>query len=336
MDGGEWCRLTTGSYYQLGGETRVKVFSSTMAKVYGLAENQSHTVRARYVSTKNERSSTGSRSFTLLPGALFKVKSLKVSQTEELTLTVSWTPFATANDVQYAVAVSQGRKTIKTATVSGTSVVLKVPAKGKYTVSVTPRNASRKGIASSVIRNVIANWWKSAPAIVKRSQTDTKELTIWFKAARYATGYTLYDNGRKVTSGVKLTLNGVDSRVTITNISGSHSYQICPYRTVSGRTTYGTKSARVSFTIGSVAELAEPSDIVPVQGNDQGSIKVTWDAPKATGFRVYVKDVLTGSSHEVSGASLSLKSGWSAVISGLQAADWSVGLKPVMIKPDGK
>ena len=50
---------------------------------------------------------------------------------------------------------------------------------------------------------------------------------------------------------------------------------------------------------------------------------------------MYVKDVLTGDYHTVSGSALTIAKGWSAGITGLQAASWSVGLRPVMTKPDG-
>ena len=333
VDGGEWYSLVSGASYVQDAMT-IKCSSATVATVYGMPESGSHNIRARYLCTSTgEHSVVSTRSFTLLPSTLFAVKNLKAVQTEELTLTVSWTPFTASEDNQYVVKVTQGKKTIKTVTVSATSAVVKL-SKGTYTVTVTPKNSNRTGIASSVKPKVIANWWKKAPTIVKYSQTDSKELTIWFKAAGYATGYALYDNGKRVTSGIKVHKDGANSYVTISNISGKHVYQICPYRTVSKKTTYGTKSGKVTFTMGEVAELTAPTNIT-AETNGIGGISLNWKADKAQGFVVYVKDVLTGNYQEVSGDALKTDGGWSAQITGLQAASWSVGLKPVMTKPDG-
>ena len=214
-----------------------------------------------------------------MPSTLFAVKNLKGVQTEEQTLTVSWSPFTTAKSNKYVVKVTQGRKTIKTVTVSDTSAVIKL-SKGLYTVTVTPKNSAGTGISASVKARVIANWWKKAPTIVKYSQTDSKELTIWFKAASYATGYAIYDSGKRVTSGVTVHKDGDNSYVSITNITGKHVYQICPYRTVSKKTTYGTKSSKVTFTIGSVVELAAPTKVV-AEANGVGGISLTWKAANA-------------------------------------------------------
>ena len=334
IDGGDWISLSKGVKYTCD-DYRLECTKDNIVMAYGLDENVTHTLQARYLASGGECSLVTTQSLTLVKAGLFPVTSLKAVQTEELTLTASWKPFDANPDLTYEVLVKKGRTTVLTEVTSETSLVVPVSVKGTYTVTVTPLLDGNRGDAKSASCSVVNSFWKCAPVINGWSQTDYDEVTIHFNAVSAATGYVVYNGNSILNSGVTFTQNGADSQVIVTGLSGSHKLYICAYQLSGSKIVYGSKSARISFTIGTPDALADPMKLTVTAGEEVGSLALSWSAANAQGFRFYALDCVSNETTEIEPARLEQGDSWTALITGLQDSTWQIGLQPVMTKADG-
>ena len=318
-------------------------FSGKTYTVTGLSEG-THTFSVVYATSAEASEASKTTSLDVLPACMFAVTGLKAVQTEDLEVTLTGKPVATADGVQYEITATTGKSSKTTVADNLDSVKVAVAAKGKCTITVRPfqtvNGSKRYGDSASVKVSVQGNWWKRAVTISSVKQTANDQVTITFTGMKGADRYVVYDTYNRTTSVVATAQNDSASPLTyivIPNVAaGKHEYAVQAQQVSGSKVTSGVKTSKQAITVkGELTELTAASDLKGTFNESSQQVTLTWTSLTASAsFKVY--DYMGGT--EVTGATIKIShdgTAWTAVLTDLQNGTHTFGVAPYVTSAGG-